>query len=56
MTAICKEDIVSGKGDQYAPKGAEIQVFNQIHDTVFLCEYNGNKFPCSPKKLLYNEQ
>lgn len=54
MKAICKEDIKSSKGNIYAPKGAEIEVYSQRHSTVWLCEYKGNKFPVNPNKLEYD--
>lgn len=54
MKAKTKEDIKSAKGNLYAPKGAEIEVYSQRHDTVWLCEYKGNKFPVKPNKLEYD--
>lgn len=54
MKATCKEDIMSGKSEKYAPKGAEIEVYSQRHESVWLCEYKGNKFPVNPNKLGYD--
>lgn len=54
MKAKCKEVIKSGKGINYAPKGAEIDVYSHRHESVWLCEYKGNKFPVNPNKLEYD--
>jgi len=35
----------------YAKRGDEITVYSKPHPTVWLCELNGNKFPCSPELL-----
>lgn len=56
MKATCKVDIVSGKGEKYASKGTEIEVYKQPHPEVFLCEYKGVKFPCASNKLEYDTE
>ena len=54
MKAKAKESIKSGKGTEYYPKGAQIEVYSQRHENVWLCEYKGNKFPVNPNKLEYD--
>lgn len=36
---------------RYAKRGDEITVFSKPHPNVWLCEFNGVKFPCSPELL-----
>lgn len=36
---------------KYAPKGAFLTIFKRPHPTVWLAEYNGDKFSVSPDLL-----
>ena len=31
--------------------GVLVTVVSKPHDNVWICEYNGDRFPCSPSKL-----